>query len=105
MHRGSTGGGGRVGRAGGAAAPGGLFGAPCTPSRPKLRFGNNASRINGRSWQLGAYGAFGAGGLFGQAYAGFGRDKHRISRAGIIDDMRARPDGSHVTAGAKVGYL
>ncbi|HKP33339.1 MAG TPA: autotransporter outer membrane beta-barrel domain-containing protein, partial [Sphingomicrobium sp.] len=64
-----------------------------------------AARIRGRSWQVGAYGSLGMGGLFGQAYVGYGKDRHRISRAGVVEGMTARPDGSHVVAGAKGGYL
>jgi uncharacterized protein YhjY with autotransporter beta-barrel domain len=74
-------------------------------SRPKARFGNDSARINARSWQVGAYGSVASGALFGQGYAGYGHDKNRIRRAGVADDMTARPDGSHVTAGLKAGYL
>jgi outer membrane lipase/esterase len=74
-------------------------------SRPRVRFGNDSARINAHSWQVGAYGSVAAGGLFGQAYLGYGKDKNRITRAGVVEDMKARPDGSHFTAGAKGGYL
>jgi outer membrane autotransporter protein len=70
-----------------------------------VRFGNQSSRINARSWQVGAYGSLDAGGLFGQAYAGYGRDHNRIARMGVVDDMTASPSGNHVTAGAKGGWL
>ncbi len=83
----------------------GLVGAAVNYTRPRLRFGLDQARINARSLQAGAYGGFNMGGLFGQGYAGFGNDKHRIERAGVVSELDARPDGSHVTAGAKAGYL
>ena len=46
-----------------------------------------------------------AGPLFGQAYVGYGRDRNRITRTGVVDDLSASPNGNHVTAGAKGGYL
>ncbi len=83
----------------------GLAGVAVNYSRPRVRFGNEASRDTAHSYQVGAYGGIAAGPLFGQAHLGYGSDKHRISRTGVIDDMTARPDGSHVVAGAKAGYL
>jgi outer membrane autotransporter protein len=74
-------------------------------SKPKLTFGNDSARDRMRSWQVGAYGALSMGGLFGQAYIGYGNEDHRIARAGVIQGMEARPDGSHMVAGAKAGYL
>jgi uncharacterized protein YhjY with autotransporter beta-barrel domain/phospholipase/lecithinase/hemolysin len=85
--------------------PGGLVGIAGTYSRPKGKFGNYASRIRARSWQVGAYGSLSAGGLFGQAYVGYGRDRNRITRTGVVDDMTASPHGNHTVAGAKGGYL
>jgi uncharacterized protein YhjY with autotransporter beta-barrel domain/phospholipase/lecithinase/hemolysin len=85
--------------------PMGIVGIAGNYSRPLVRFGNDAARINGRSWQIGAYGSVEAGGLFGQAYAGYGKDRNRLRRAGVIDDMTARPEGNHTTAGVKGGYL
>jgi uncharacterized protein YhjY with autotransporter beta-barrel domain/phospholipase/lecithinase/hemolysin len=84
---------------------GGMVGIAGNYSRPKVSFGNGASRIRGHSWQLGAYGSLSAGGLFGQGYVGYGKDHNRITRTGVINDMTARPDGSHTVAGAKGGYL
>jgi uncharacterized protein YhjY with autotransporter beta-barrel domain len=83
----------------------GVVGGALNYIRPRLRFGREAADIDSKSWQVGAYGGFGLGGLFGQAYAGYGNDRHRIERVGVISDLDARPDGSHVTAGAKAGYL
>jgi uncharacterized protein YhjY with autotransporter beta-barrel domain/phospholipase/lecithinase/hemolysin len=97
------GGGGTIGAEYGMA--GAALGIAGNYSRPKARFGNDSARINARSWQVGAYGSVASGALFGQGYAGYGHDKNRIRRAGVADDMTARPDGSHVTAGLKAGYL
>ncbi len=83
----------------------GVVGAAANFIRPRLRFGLDQSTIDSKSWQVGAYGGFGMGGLFGQGYAGFGKDRHRIERVGVVSELDARPDGSHVTAGAKAGYL
>ena len=74
-------------------------------SRPKATFGNDAARVRSTSYQVGGFAAFGVAGGFAQGYLGYGRDKHRITRAGVIDDMTARPSGNHWSAGAKGGYL
>jgi uncharacterized protein YhjY with autotransporter beta-barrel domain/phospholipase/lecithinase/hemolysin len=84
---------------------GGLVGIAGNYTKPRVDFGNGASRIRGRSWQIGAYGSVAMGGLFGQAYVGYGKDRHRIDRTGVLADMQASPDGSHTVAGAKGGYL
>jgi outer membrane autotransporter protein len=83
----------------------GVVGIAGNYSRPKARFGNESADVKGRSWQVGAYGSLDAGGLFGQAYVGYGKDRNRLTRAGVVQDMSARPDGSHTIAGAKAGYL
>jgi outer membrane autotransporter protein len=83
----------------------GVAGVAVNYSRPRVRFGNEAFRENGRSYQIGAYAGSAFGPLFAQAHIGYGKDKHHLSRTGVIDDMTARPDGSHVLAGAKAGYL
>jgi outer membrane lipase/esterase len=85
--------------------PGGVVGIAGNYSRPRIRFGNDSARDSGRSWQIGAYGNLNAGGLFGQAYLGYGRDRNHISRAGVVEGMDASPHGNHTTAGAKAGYL
>jgi len=85
--------------------PGGTVGIAGNYSRPKVNFGNDAARIRADSWQIGAYGSLASGGLFGQAYLGYGKDHDRITRAGVVQDMTARPSGSHTLAGAKGGYL
>ncbi len=84
---------------------GGTIGIAGNYSRPHLNFGTDTSRLRARSWQVGAYGSLAAGGLFGQAYVGYGKDRNRITREGVVDDMTARPHGSHTVAGAKGGYL
>lgn len=84
---------------------GGLIGIAGNYSRPKVTFGNQAARIHGRSWQLGAYGSLSMGGLFGQGYLGYGHDTDRITRTGVVQDMTADPHGNHTVAGAKGGYL
>jgi uncharacterized protein YhjY with autotransporter beta-barrel domain/phospholipase/lecithinase/hemolysin len=85
--------------------PGGVVGIAGNYSRPRVDFGDESARIRGRTWQIGAYGSVGLGGLFGQAYLGYGKDRNRITRTGVVDDMTARPHGSHTVAGAKGGYL
>lgn len=83
----------------------GVAGVAANLSRPKVRFGTDTSRIKGRSLQIGAYAGTAIGPVFVQGHAGYGRDRHRISRTGVVDNVTARPDGSHWTAGAKAGYL
>lgn len=84
---------------------GGLIGVAGNYSWPRVDFGNDASRIHAHSWQIGAYGSFSSGGLFGQLYAGYGSDHDHITRTGVVQDMTARPSGNHTVAGAKGGYL
>ncbi|HEY8591876.1 MAG TPA: autotransporter domain-containing protein [Sphingomicrobium sp.] len=85
--------------------PTATIGLAANYTRPKLHFGKEAARIKGRSLQIGAYGNVDLGGIFAQGYAGYGKDRNRITRTGVLEDMSARPNGSHVTAGAKAGYL
>jgi outer membrane autotransporter protein len=73
-------------------------------SRPKAKFGNDASQVRGHTWQIGAYGSLSMGGLFGSAYLGYGNDRDRITRTGVVQDMTASPHGNHTIAGAKGGY-
>ena len=83
----------------------GIAGIAANYSRPRVSFGNDSSEVDSKSWQIGAYAGFGMGGLFGQGYVGYGSDKHRVRRVGVVSDLEAKPDGSHVVAGAKAGYL
>jgi outer membrane autotransporter protein len=86
--------------------PSGLVGIAVNYTKPRAEFGNQTARHSGHSWQIGAYGSMGMdSGLFGQAYVGYGKDSLSIRRTGVLDDMRASPDGDHITAGAKGGYL
>jgi len=84
---------------------GGLVGIAGNYSRPKADFGDDSARIRSHSWQVGAYGSLDAGGLFGQAYVGYGNDHNRLDRTGVVGDLQATPGGSHTVAGAKGGYL
>lgn len=83
----------------------GVAGIAANYSRPRVRFGNDAFRENAQSYQVGAYGGLALGGAFAQAHLGYGSDKHRLSRTGVAGNMTARPDGTHVLAGAKGGFL
>ena len=84
---------------------GGLVGIAGNYTKPRVNFGNESARLRGHSWQIGAYGSIDVGGLFGQAYLGYGKDDPRITRTGVVQDMTASPNAHHVTAGAKAGYL
>jgi uncharacterized protein YhjY with autotransporter beta-barrel domain/phospholipase/lecithinase/hemolysin len=84
---------------------GGVVGIAANYSHPRAEFGNESARDSAHSWQLGAYGSLSSGGLFGQAYVGYGKDKNRIRRAGVVEGMTASADGNHAVAGAKGGYL
>jgi outer membrane lipase/esterase len=99
----STSVGGTVGVEAGFA--GGTAGIAANYSKPRVRFGNDAARTASHSMQIGAFAGFGLAGGFAQGYLGYGHDKHRITRTGVIDNMTARPSGSHWLAGAKAGYL
>lgn len=83
----------------------GVAGVAVNYTRPRVRFGNDAARDNARSYQIGAYAGVGVGPLFAQAQIGYGSDRHHIRRAGVVDAMSADPDGHHILAGAKGGYL
>jgi outer membrane lipase/esterase len=85
--------------------PMGVVGIAGNYSRPKISFGNDASRDRAHSWQIGAYGGVDMMGLFGQAYLGYGADRNRITRTGVVQAMTASPHGNHTIAGAKAGYL
>jgi outer membrane autotransporter protein len=85
--------------------PAAVIGIAGNYSRPKASFGDDSARVRSHSWQVGAYGSLDVGGLFGQAYVGYGKDRNRITRTGVVADMSASPHGSHTLAGAKAGYL
>jgi len=84
---------------------GGAVGAAVNYTRPKVNFHGDAAQVRGKTWQIGAYGNMASGGLFGQAYLGYGKDNNDIDRVGVIDELEASPDGSHVVGGVKAGYL
>jgi uncharacterized protein YhjY with autotransporter beta-barrel domain len=83
----------------------GLVGIAGNYSRPKADFLAGVSETRDRTWQVGGYAGVSLNGLFGQAYVGYGHDDHRIRRAGVVEGMRASPNGNHWSAGAKGGYL
>ncbi|QNM83876.1 autotransporter domain-containing protein [Sphingomonas sabuli] len=83
----------------------GVVGIAGNYTRPKARFGNEALKTDGDSYQIGAYGGANFGPLFAQAHVGYGSDKYDITRRGVAVPMDADPDGSHIVAGAKAGYL
>ena len=88
-----------------AGFAGGTAGIAANYSKPKAKVGAGVADTRSRSYQIGAFAGFGLAGGFAQGYLGYGKDKHRISRMGVIDAMSANPSGSHVLAGAKAGYL
>jgi uncharacterized protein YhjY with autotransporter beta-barrel domain/phospholipase/lecithinase/hemolysin len=88
-----------------AGFAGGTAGIAANYSRPKAKVGAGLADTKSQSYQVGAFAGFGLAGGFAQGYLGYGHDKHRISRMGVIDAMSARPSGNHWLAGAKAGYL
>jgi outer membrane autotransporter protein len=74
-------------------------------TRPRADFVNQSSKVRGHSLQLGGFAGYALGPLFAQAHVGYGKDRHKIQRTGVVDNLTARADGSHVLAGAKAGFL
>jgi uncharacterized protein YhjY with autotransporter beta-barrel domain len=83
----------------------GLIGVAANYSRPQLTYARDVSETKTETWQVGAFTSYSIAYLFGQAHVGYGRDDHDTERAGVVNPLRATPRGSHVTAGAKLGYL
>jgi outer membrane autotransporter protein len=83
----------------------GLVGIAGNYSRARAKFSAQPTRVEGNAMQLGAYASFALGPVFVQGHLGAGRSEYDISRAGVIDNLSASPDGSHVIAGAKAGFL
>jgi outer membrane autotransporter protein len=83
----------------------GVVGVAGNYSRARAEFGAQPTRIEGDAIQIGAYASFGLGPIFVQAHAGAGRSEYDIARAGVIDSLTATPDGDHLVAGAKAGFL
>ncbi len=74
-------------------------------TRPRADFLNGSAKVRGHSMQIGGFAGYALGPVFAQAHVGYGKSRHKIERTGVIDNLTARPDGSHVLAGAKLGYL
>ena len=74
-------------------------------TRPRADFLNQSAKVRGHSLQVGGFAGYALGPLFAQAHVGYGKDRHKIERTGVVDNLSARADGSHVLAGAKAGYL
>ena len=83
----------------------GVVGVAANYSRPHVGLTNDSADVKSKTWQVGGYAGFGLAGGFAQGYVGYGRDRHRIVRQGVIDSLTADPKGHHVVAGAKAGYL
>jgi outer membrane autotransporter protein len=83
----------------------GIVGIAGNYSRPRARFGADVSRDEVDSYQVGAFAGYAIAGAFVQGHVGYGRDKHEIERMGVVENLRASPDGDHWLAGAKAGYL
>jgi phospholipase/lecithinase/hemolysin/uncharacterized protein YhjY with autotransporter beta-barrel domain len=82
-----------------------LIGAAVGITRGKARFSNRGSRLRVNGLQGGLYAAYGLGPVFAQGHVGYGRSDYKINRAAVIDNLSASPEGSHVVAGAKLGFL
>lgn len=83
----------------------GLIGVAGGITRGKARLANDSANIKGKGWQGGVYAAYALGPVFVQGHAGYGHTDYDISRAAVIDRLSASPEGSHVVAGAKAGFL
>ncbi|WP_338501771.1 autotransporter domain-containing protein [Sphingomonas kaistensis] len=83
----------------------GLIGVAGGITRGKARLANDSANVKGKGWQGGVYAAYALGPVFVQGHAGYGRTDYDISRAAVIDRLSASPEGSHVVAGAKAGFL
>ena len=83
----------------------GVAGLAINYSKPKVNFTTDAADVDSRSIQVGGYASYALAGLFAQAYAGYGWDKHDIKRAGVVDGMEADVKGHHFLLGGKAGYL
>lgn len=83
----------------------GIVGVGLNVSRPKANFGNDKARDDVKSLQAGIYGGFGIAGGFVQGYASLGRDRHDLTRLGVVSELDASPKGKHMSAGLKAGYL
>lgn len=82
-----------------------VVGIAANYSRPKAHFGGDVAQATTDSYQLGAFAGTTLAWGFAQAHVGYGKDRHRLARQGVAEDVTASPDGSHWTAGAKAGWL
>lgn len=83
----------------------GVVGIAGNYSRGKAKFGNKTADVTGKTLQGGLYASYALGPVFVQGHAGAGRTDYDIERAGVVGGMSASPNGSHILAGAKLGYL
>ncbi|MEO7864792.1 MAG: autotransporter domain-containing protein, partial [Sphingomicrobium sp.] len=83
----------------------GVAGIAANLSRPKVNFGNDAAEVKTRTGQIGAYAGAGFGGGFIKGFVGYGRDRNKIDRTGVVEGLSSSPKGNHWLAGAKAGYL
>jgi outer membrane autotransporter protein len=83
----------------------GLVGVAANYSRSRAKFSAQPTRVEGDALQIGAYATFGLGPVFVQAHAGAGRTEFDVARAGVISSLTASPEGDHIVAGAKAGFL
>ena len=81
------------------------IGAAVNYSRPKAELERGDGRVNGKSWQVGGYAGWAMGGAFIQGYGALGKTDYSIRRDAVIDQIRAKTDGTTAAAGAKAGYL
>ncbi len=87
-------------------AGGGLVvGAAGSVSRGESDLQGDIGAARVRAIQGGVYGGWAMGGFFVQGHAAIGSLSYTIRRNGVIDNMRARPDGEVFSAGGEAGYL
>lgn len=83
----------------------GSAGLAVNASRPRANFVSDQADLDSTSVQIGGYAGFAVGPLFAAGYAGYGRDKHEIGRAGVVLPIEADTKGNHTVIGGKAGYL
>ncbi|GLR46552.1 autotransporter outer membrane beta-barrel domain-containing protein [Sphingomonas astaxanthinifaciens] len=83
----------------------GLVGIAGSYSKGRAKFGVDSARVEAKTWQAGVYAAYSLGPVFIQGHAGGGRTDYDIRRSGVVGNLDASPNGSHIVAGAKAGFL